>query len=476
MARTDNHRAFLSHSWRDKALARRIARRLSHRGVSVWIDEAEMQVGDRLSERLATEISRSSYFLVLLTNAARTSKWVAQEIEVAKSSRIPIVPLVAEDGVNMTPVDESLGVSITDPWTFEDRLNTVAGAILGHSPPDERDPDLLRRDLRTLQTETPELRGLIEQLMDEGRITHAQSEAMTVSEELRYPAETALIALHECADADVRYVISLEAAKYFRQLGVGYEVLRRQIVQEGGESDHLRVMFTHLGDYIARPSDIEGAFRLFEMSKPPQDQAFSRFVDANFDKLTLAQRDRAVRFITTPDRGPAGFAVDAAFSLFSRLPDSKPLHHLWWFWVNDYKFGGRPDVDSAQHAHVFFNLMNEAAKRELTQFGPIMEHFETRFRHLARGSDLADILEAVSLLMTASQSHYVRRKGLAAQLQNAVGSAEWDDVEHGDILASPILRFGSDIAEDRDYSDSLRALNKALLTISEGRHIAPPIG
>ena len=87
------------------------------------------------------------------------------------------------------------------------------------------------------------------------------------------------------------------------------------------------------------------------------------------------------------------------------------------------------------------------------------------YRHLARGSDLADILEAISLLEAASQSHYVRRKGLAAQLQNAVGSAEWDDLEHGDILAAPILRFGSDVAEDRDYNDSFGALTKAILAI-----------
>jgi hypothetical protein len=49
-------RAFISHSWKDKALARRIGRRLGHRGACIWIDEAEMQLGDRLSQRLADEI------------------------------------------------------------------------------------------------------------------------------------------------------------------------------------------------------------------------------------------------------------------------------------------------------------------------------------------------------------------------------------------------------------------------------------
>jgi hypothetical protein len=32
----------------------------------IWIDEAEMQLGDRLSDRLISEIGQSQYLLVLL--------------------------------------------------------------------------------------------------------------------------------------------------------------------------------------------------------------------------------------------------------------------------------------------------------------------------------------------------------------------------------------------------------------------------
>ena len=34
----------------------------------------------------------------------------------------------------MDLLDLALGISIADPWTFEDRLDTVAGAILGARP------------------------------------------------------------------------------------------------------------------------------------------------------------------------------------------------------------------------------------------------------------------------------------------------------------------------------------------------------
>lgn len=457
-------RAFLSHSWSDKTLARRLARRLSHRDVPVWVDENEMQIGTVLSSRLAAEIAQSSHFLVLLTKAAGKSKWVAQETEVARSQPdIIILPLIAEEGINTGLLDQSLGISIADPWTFEERLDTIASAILGRPIPGARDVELLRNDLRAIGREVPELRGLIEQLGNNGRLTHAQLEALVLEEPLRHPAETALIALHECANADARYVISLVAAVCFLRLGVGYEVLRRQIAVEPEGSGNLSTMFNYLGNSITRPEDIDGARRLFDLASPPMDQAFAQFVRLNFDKFTQSQRDWAVRFITVPDRGPGGFAGDAAFELFSRLPASKSLQALWFFWINDYKFGGKPDVEGAQRASVFFHLMNEATGKGLAQFDPVMDNFESCFRRLARASKLGELLAATGLLRTAANSRYVRRKGLADQLAAAVHSAEWDTFEYREAFADPISNLAHAIASDQDYD--LGALTEALKTV-----------
>src|SRR4051812_5911095 len=104
--------AFLSHSWRDKAFARRLARRLRHRGIDVWIDEAEMQLGNRLSERLVRAIRESQHVLVVVTREATKSRWVAKEIEVAQQSdaSIPVIPLQAEEGIRWDCVDDALGI------------------------------------------------------------------------------------------------------------------------------------------------------------------------------------------------------------------------------------------------------------------------------------------------------------------------------------------------------------------------------
>lgn len=445
-------------------LARRVARRLSHRGVPVWVDENEMQIGNVLSERLTAEITQSSHFLVLLTKAAGKSRWVAQEIEVARArSDIIILPLIAEEGIKSDLLDQSLGISIADLWTFEERMDTVASAILGHPISADRNVELLKSDLRAIGREAPELRGLIEQMLNEGRLTIAQVDALALDEPLRHPAETALIALHETANAQARYVISLVAATCFMRLGVGYEVLRRQILVEPAGSDNLRTMFNYIGDAIARPVDIDGARHLFDLVSPPMDQAFAGFVRSNFNELTELQCNWAVRFITTPDRGPAGFAADAAFELFARLPDNNSLRTLWFFWINDYKFGGKSDVKDEQRSSVFFNMMNEAAEKELKQFDAVMNNFESSFRRLARSAKLRELFRAVGLIETAAQTRYVRRKGLARELENAVHSAEWDRFEYRELFSSPILGLARAVANDEPPDlDALTEAIKAL--------------
>jgi hypothetical protein len=77
--------------------------------------------------------------------------------------RIVILPLIAEEGVQTDLLDLALGIFIADPWTFEDRLDTVAGAILGSAARKDRDFDLLKKHLGEIGREAPELRGLIEQ-------------------------------------------------------------------------------------------------------------------------------------------------------------------------------------------------------------------------------------------------------------------------------------------------------------------------
>ena len=61
---------FLSHSHRDKPFARRLAADLRHAGHMVWIDEAEIQIGDSLIEKIRDGIDRVEFVAAILSSAS----------------------------------------------------------------------------------------------------------------------------------------------------------------------------------------------------------------------------------------------------------------------------------------------------------------------------------------------------------------------------------------------------------------------
>ena len=150
-------RLFLSHAWANKQLARRVARRLGHRGFEVWLDEQQIQIAETLTDRLREAIRSSSRLLVLLTKASVVSKWVPKEVAFAREQTPPvtIVPLIAESDVQSPLVDETLGVNLSDTAFVEAALDDLARAFHGEAGLGTRDTTLMHKDLRRLGEELP---------------------------------------------------------------------------------------------------------------------------------------------------------------------------------------------------------------------------------------------------------------------------------------------------------------------------------
>ena len=100
-----DHRVFMSHASEDKPTARLLADGLRSRGVGVWLDEAEMRVGDSLLARISEAIGSVEYVVALLSDASVTSPWVQKELSIAMhdeiaGSRVKVLP-VRISGVQM---------------------------------------------------------------------------------------------------------------------------------------------------------------------------------------------------------------------------------------------------------------------------------------------------------------------------------------------------------------------------------------
>lgn len=93
---------FLSHSTIDKTFTRWLAHRLDRAGAKVWIDEAEIKVGESLVQKLGSAITSSEYVAAVISKSSVTSSWVQHELQVAMTREIQgkksiVLPLLIDD-------------------------------------------------------------------------------------------------------------------------------------------------------------------------------------------------------------------------------------------------------------------------------------------------------------------------------------------------------------------------------------------
>lgn len=95
-------KVFISHSSKDKPLAKKIAVDLRKAGIDVWLDEWEIVVGQPISQKIQEGLKGCHFVAVLITRNSIKSGWVEKEWqsrigEEAEKKRIVILPLKADN-------------------------------------------------------------------------------------------------------------------------------------------------------------------------------------------------------------------------------------------------------------------------------------------------------------------------------------------------------------------------------------------
>jgi formylglycine-generating enzyme required for sulfatase activity len=93
---------FISHSSQDADDALRLAEDLKRTGLEVWLDEWEIAVGDRITQKIQRGISGADYLAVWITETSLQSRWVETEWQTkyeseTSSGRVTVLPLLAEN-------------------------------------------------------------------------------------------------------------------------------------------------------------------------------------------------------------------------------------------------------------------------------------------------------------------------------------------------------------------------------------------
>lgn len=93
---------FLSHSSKDKPFIRQLSADLIQAGITVWLDEQQIKVGDSLNDKISQGLAESDYFVIALSNNSTDSEWVKRELNSAmikeiESKKVHVLPIKISD-------------------------------------------------------------------------------------------------------------------------------------------------------------------------------------------------------------------------------------------------------------------------------------------------------------------------------------------------------------------------------------------
>lgn len=78
-AQTNTPRIFISSTWEDKALARRLEAELMAAGAEVWSDQSGIRLGESFPKQITAALEWCNVLLLIWSEAASKSHWVELE-------------------------------------------------------------------------------------------------------------------------------------------------------------------------------------------------------------------------------------------------------------------------------------------------------------------------------------------------------------------------------------------------------------
>jgi hypothetical protein len=128
---------FLSHNSKDKPFVRELAKRLSSDGITVWLDEAEISVGDSLIEKIAQGIQEMEFVGAIISKNSVDSEWVKKELSMAmskeiKGKKIVVLPILIDSCQIPTFISDKLYADFREADKYDESYYTLLHAIQKH--------------------------------------------------------------------------------------------------------------------------------------------------------------------------------------------------------------------------------------------------------------------------------------------------------------------------------------------------------
>lgn len=158
---------FISYHHEDRSIAIGLADALKRLGVSVWVDADQLSAGANWSEAITEGLQSAAGLIVIASEKSSQSKWVMQEIGMARALEKGIFPVVVGHWENMPTILRNIqGVLLPSPATllaFDDAARKIAVGLRHREGRDTAGlanfqdlSDALLREAKTINEKAPD--------------------------------------------------------------------------------------------------------------------------------------------------------------------------------------------------------------------------------------------------------------------------------------------------------------------------------
>ena len=125
---------FLSHSSCDKDFVRRLAASLTTAGIHPWVDEAELDAGDSLIDKLADAVLECSFVAAIVSKDSIDSHWVKYELALAMTQeiegrKVKVLPLKLDAVELPNTIKHKLFLDFSNECDFESNVARIVEAV-----------------------------------------------------------------------------------------------------------------------------------------------------------------------------------------------------------------------------------------------------------------------------------------------------------------------------------------------------------
>lgn len=96
-------KVFISHSSRDKWIARRISEDINNLGAKTFLDEKDIETGEPIDQSINDQLKDCDEILILFSPSSLESHWVLMEVGGAKALDKRLIPILLHLGANELP-------------------------------------------------------------------------------------------------------------------------------------------------------------------------------------------------------------------------------------------------------------------------------------------------------------------------------------------------------------------------------------